>query len=111
MGLDIGVITGKIEYLDRASYGHNPDLGDFLDTLFSSGVGEVWPTTADCNAFLFIGRRSWRQAVAERARDIRQAREAPYRIHCFITDAMVLFNLMALLSPHGDDEVLIHASW
>ena len=96
MGLDVGVVTGKIEYLDRALFA---DLDDFLSELWVSADG-------NSQSFEFISRDSWDDAVAAEVDGMTDTEERQFR-----KKAEAFFVAAAALSPDGESQVLLHANW
>ena len=97
MGLDVGVITGDIKYLDRSAFA---DLHDFLIDLWAMNG-----SSNDGNAFVFVSREDWDEMVDSHTEDMEPADAAAFRQK---TEAF--FKLAEALSPDRD-EFILHANW
>ena len=97
MGLDVGVITGKIEYLDRSAFA---DLHDFLIDLWAMDG-----SSNDGNAFAFVTGEDWDERVDSYTEFMEPAAATAFRVK-----ADAFYKLAEALSP-DTDEFILHANW
>ena len=109
MGLDIGVATGRIEYLDRSLFHENEELHGFVWWLLS-GCSPIPAYSGEGNAFLFLDREHVRQAGRDYAEVLRDKGAGDRTTARFEKALDRLVEAILEGSPDGE-YALVHANW
>ena len=110
MGLDIGVATGRIEYLDRVLFCDNEDLHAFIWDVLSDRTQVLSVYSGKGNAFFFLEEGEMRKAAQDYVDVLRGEGADDQRIDRF-EKALGRFLKAALRKSPDKDYALVHANW